>query len=146
MANLRLQSFSRELVEIIPFFYKEYAKRENNEFARGKISCPQMVTLDFVSRSPRVKMKDIANNLGIRMSSTTTLVARLIREKMLKRSHDERDRRLVWVTITPKGKKVIDQILKQKQRSIQEIYSVLTDDERESYIRLLRKVYTHHIR
>ena len=146
MTNLKLRNFSGQVMEIMPVIYKEFARREDNELTRGKISCSQMVTLDHVSRMTSVKMKDIANHLGIQMSSATTLVGRLIREKMLTRRHDETDRRLVWVAITPRGKKVIKQIWEQKRRSIQEIFSVLTDSERARYLKILKKVYGHHLK
>ena len=146
MTNPKLQYFSRQVMEIMPVIYKEFARREDNELTRGKISCSQMVALDHVSRMSSVKMKDIASHLGIQMSSATTLVGRLIREKMLTRRHDEEDRRLVWVEITPRGKKVIKQILDQKRSSIQEIFSVLSDKERGRYLKILKKVYGHHLK
>ena len=145
MPNASLQKFSRELVEIMPVIYKEFARREDNELTKGKISCPQMVTLDYVLRRARVNMKDIARHLGVQMSSATTLVDRLIRQKMLMRHRDEEDRRLVRVTITPKGRKVVEQILNQKRRSIRGVFSVLTDSERGHYLKILRKVYSHHL-
>lgn len=145
MSHPKIKDFSRQVVEIMPVIYKEFARREDNELTQGKISCSQMVTLDYVLRTPRVvRMKDIAHNLGIQMSSATTLVDRLIREKMLERHHDQKDRRLVSVTITAYGRKVVKQILTQKRRSIQEIFSVLTDQERGRYLGILKKVYAHH--
>ncbi len=146
MLNSRLNQFSRQVVEIMPQIYREFAKREDNELITGKISFPQMVTLDYVSRKPHVNMKCIANNLGIKMSSASTLVDRLIREKMLKRRHDEKDRRIVWISMTPKGSKVIRQILYQKQRSIREIFAVLTEKERQQYLEILKKVYAQHLK
>src|ERR1041385_6634325 len=106
MSSQALKSFSREVVEIMPQIYREFARREDNELMSGKISFPQMVTLQYVSRKSCVNMKCIANNLGIKMSSASTLVDRLIREKMLTRCHDLKDRRIVWIRLTAKGEKV----------------------------------------
>jgi len=146
MSSQTLKNFSRQVVEIMPQIYREFARREDNELITGKISFPQMVTLEYVARKSCVNMKCIANNLGIKMSSASTLVDRLIREKMLSRCHDEKDRRIVWIRMTAKGSKVINQILRQKQQSIREIFSVLTEKERAQYLGILKKVYVKHLR
>ncbi len=136
----KLDQFSREVVKMLPILFREFAKRENNELTRGMITFPQMVTLDLVFHRHRVNMSEIAKSLSIQMSSTTVLVDRLIRGKMLSRERDKMDRRLVWIQITEKGKKVIRTILTQKQRSIEEIFGLLKAQERTQYLRILRKV------
>ena len=145
MSASALHSFSREVVEIMPQIYREFAKREDNDLTTGKISFPQMVALVCVSKKSCVNMKCIANSLGIKMSSASTLVYRLIREKMLTRRHDEKDRRIVQIRLTPKGNKVINQILRQKQRSIRAVFSVLTEKERRQYLQILKKVYVRRL-
>ncbi len=138
-----LDHFSRQIVRLMPLMFREFAKREDNELTRGKISFPQLVTLDYVSRQSQVKMTDLSKILSIQLSSTTVLVDRLIRQKMLKRYREESDRRLVWVSVTPKGKKVISQIMEQKRRSMKEIFGILTSKERGEYLRMISKVYQH---
>ena len=86
---------------------------------------------------------EIANVLSIKTSSASVLVDRLIRQRMLKRRHDDKDRRVVWVTATPQGRKVVAQILRQKRRSIQEIFAPLSDRERQDYLSALLKVKSH---
>ncbi len=142
-AHSNLDHFSRELVQILPLMFREFAKRENNPLTRGQISFPQMVALDYAAHHPRVTMTDLSKVLSIRLSSTTVLVDRLIREKMLSRGRDEKDRRVVWVSVSPRGKKVIAQIMGQKRRSLREIFSVLTTGEREQYLAMITKVFNH---
>ncbi len=138
-----LDHFSRQLVQILPLMFREFAKRETNPLTRGQISFPQMVALDYAAHHPRVTMTDLSKVLSIQLSSTTVLVDRLIRQKMLRRERDDQDRRLVWVMVTPKGRKVISQILEQKRRSIKNIFRILTDRERDQYLGMISKVYSH---
>lgn len=139
----KMDAFSRELVEILPLMFREFAKREDNVLTRGKITFPQMVAIDYVSRKSKVKMTELAKVLSIKMSSATVLVDRLIREKLLSRARDEADRRLVWVSATPKGKKLISEVLEQKRNSIKQLFGVLTEEERRQYLGVLRKVKDH---
>ena len=141
--SANLDQFSRQIVQIMPLMFREFAKREDNELTRGKISFPQMVALDYAAHHPKVTMTELSKVLSIRLSSTTVLVDRLIREKMLRRERDEKDRRLVWVMVTPRGKKVISQIMEQKRRSIKDIFGVLSGRERDQYLSMISKVYSH---
>ncbi len=140
MSPLNLDRFSQELVEILPLMFREFSKREDNELTRGKISFPQMVALDYVSRCGRVKMTDLARVLSIKTSSATVLVDRLIRGKMLSRKRDAKDRRLVWVGCTEKGKNVVSHIMDQKRQSMKKIFGPLTESERRQYLSVIRKV------
>ncbi len=143
MVASNLNEFSRELSEIMPLMVREFARREDNDLMRGKISCPQMVTLEYVCRRPCATMTEVANLLGTKTSSASVLVDRLIRQRMLSKSRDKADRRVVWVSVTPKGRKVVGQIMDQKRRSIREIFAPLTDGERQQYLSVLKKLKNH---
>ncbi len=140
-----LHQFSREVTEIMPFLLREFVKREKNELATGRISFPQMVALDLLAQRTRVKMSEIAHALSVQLSTATPLVDRLIREGMAARSRDDKDRRLVWVTVTAKGRKVLNNILREKQASIRAIFGALTEEERAQYLCVLKKVRCHLI-
>lgn len=135
-----LKEFSRQVVEVLPLMFREFAKREANELTRGRISFPQMVALDYASTHTRVTMTELAKVLSVKMSSATVLVDRLIRAGLLARSRDREDRRVVWVNGTSKGKKVISKIMHEKRRSIENIFRPLSVHEREQYLVILRKV------
>ena len=102
-----LSAFSREVVGTLPVLFREFAKREDNALTRGKISFPQMVTLHLLCQRSRVPMNDLAKVLSVRCSSATVLVDRLIRQRMVIRNRDEEDRRIVWIQITSRGRKVV---------------------------------------
>ena len=144
MSNLK--EFSRQVVEVMPLMFREFSKREGNELTRGKISFPQMVALDYVSTHRKVKMTELSKVLSTQLSSTTVLVDRLIEQGFLSRCRDESDRRVVWVSATAKGKKVISKIMSEKRRSIEEIFKPLSFEEREQYLAILKKVKESLIR
>ncbi len=138
-----LNRFSSEVVKIMPLMLREFSKREDNVLSRGQITFRQMVALHYAYHKPCVTMTELAHVLSIQTSSTTVLVDRLVRSKMLRRYRDTRDRRVVWVCITVKGKKVIGQILEQKRQSIAAIFGILSARERSLYLKILSKVFVH---
>ncbi len=140
MSKKELENFSRQVVEIMPLMVREFAKREDNHLTQGMISCPQMVTLHFVTDHGRVMMSEISKVLSIKTSSASVLVDRLVRAKLLSREQDRRDRRIVWIRSTDKGRKVVSQIMRQKRESIQHVFGPLSPKERRQYLSVLQKV------
>lgn len=140
MNQTKLDQFAHEVIAIMPLLIREFARREDNELTQGKISCPQMVTLDHVTRHDRTTMSEIAKVLAIQTSSASVLVDRLIRGKMLARSRDEKDRRVVWIRATPKARQVMKRIMNQKRQSIKGIFGGLSERERRQYLAILLKI------
>lgn len=146
MYTKTLNDFSREAVQVMPILFREFMRREGNDLTRGRISFPQMVALEYVSQRRRVSMTELSHILSIKTSSASVLVDRLVRDRMLSRSRDQEDRRMVWVSSTPKGRKVVNRILHQKRQSLKAIFSCLTDRERCQYLSALMKVKKYLLR
>lgn len=135
-----MEEFTRQITEFLPYLLREMMRRERSEMTRGNVSLPQMLTIDLLSRKERVKMKELAEFLSIKMSSATALVDRLIRQKILKRSRDEKDRRIVWVRATERGKKVIEEIYREKRKSVASIFGTLSEKDRSQHLRIITKI------
>jgi len=65
---------------------------------------------------------------------------RLIKENIIKRKHLDSDRRVVKIALTPKGLKLAMQISNYKRKSIEKMFSGVTEKERREYLRILRKI------
>ncbi len=139
MKKLSLNKFADELMQIMPLMFREFARREDNALARGKISCPQMVAMGLAAERSEVTVGEIARVLSSEKSSVSVLLERLVREKLMRRRHDVKDRRLVWMSLTPKGRKVIDQIMDQKRMSVKAIFGKISAGERTQYLTILKK-------
>jgi DNA-binding MarR family transcriptional regulator len=135
-----LAAFSEELSRILPHIVRGMFKRQTDALGRGKITIPQYLSLDLLNTHGVLKMKDIAKELNISLPAATGLISRLHRLGMVKRIFDEKDRRVIYITPTPKGKATTEHIRRQRQRAVQEVFSKLTEKERDSYLRILRKL------
>jgi len=136
---LTLEQFSRELVEIFTILVRVMTKREDNDFTRGKISFQQMVTLHYLSQRPFANLNEIAHVLSIRLSSASVLIDRLNRQQMSTRRRDQLDRRNVRIAITPKGRRVVSQILEQKRNTMKDLFGPISSSDRERFLNIFLK-------
>ncbi|MBM4152096.1 MAG: MarR family transcriptional regulator [Kiritimatiellaceae bacterium] len=138
-----LNTFADEMQRIMPFFMGAMLRRERNAISQGIITVPQFLGLSFLRTTPEATVKDFAATLGLKLSSASGLLDRMEKQGLLKRTHSTEDRRVVNLTLTAKGKKMVDQIMQQKRNSIAEIYSVFSPQERETYLTMMQKVMKH---
>ncbi|GAG83437.1 unnamed protein product [marine sediment metagenome] len=135
------KKFLDELSEFMPKMMREFAKRRSNALTKGIITVPQLVLLEIVSEKNMCTMTDLAKNIGITTSAVTGLTDRLMRSKLITRSRGIKDRRIVIISLTEKGKNLIKKLLHQREQMIKKAFGGLTVEERKTYLKLIRKMY-----
>ena len=87
-------------------------------------------------------MKELASNCGAKISNMTTMVDKLIEEGFAERKRDGADRRKVFVSLTPKGKKTRTLFLTNRRKAAQSIFSKLGEKDKKELLNSLDKVCT----
>lgn len=116
---------------------KEHIAKEG---VLARFSFPQIRALVVVEGQKGASMKAVAENLCITSPSATALIERLVKDGEIKRVSDKKDRRIVRLEITPKGKKALENGLKAAGKKMTEMMKVLSSEEKKSFGALLRKL------
>lgn len=106
------------------------------------ITPQQMVVILSLSEFGRSKVCTLSKRMGVSPPTTTGLVDRLERSGYVKRVRDSSDRRIVFVKLTKRGNKFVEQLKKTIQKRWQKILVHLTREERSAYIMILKKINT----
>ena len=85
-------------------------------------------------------MSTIARNLNVTTPAATGLVSRMIRSGFIKRTLDEKDRRIIYIEMTKKGGKIINDIQKARYKMMMDIFGKLTSHERRTYLDIVKKL------
>lgn len=70
----------------------------------------------------------------------TVVIDNLVKEKLVMRCIDPKDRRVNLISITEKGRNLISEIFPKHLENINEIFSILTSEEKKNLICLLKKL------
>ena len=133
-------AFGKRMVELLPRMLRGFARRESNYLSLGKISIPQFNVLELLWREDDCPMNRLAKALGVTRPAATGLVDRLIHQGLAIRRGDPRDRRVVRVSVTPKGRKILSNIWDQKRRMIVSVFGGISPSDRAHYLATLEKV------
>jgi len=132
--------FGAEVLKIHPLIMREFARVQKKNFSDVHISIPHMVILDILEEKGMCKMNDLAKCLNFTMSAVTAIVDKMIKLKFVKRMRSSSDRRVVNVILLEKGRKVSEEIKRQKKECANKIFVSLTERDKKEYLRIINKV------
>jgi DNA-binding MarR family transcriptional regulator len=87
-----------------------------------------------------METKNLAKSSAVTKATVSNITNTLERKELCTRSIDQQDRRITHVTITEKGKKIMEKLYPQFHKGEVEIVSSLSIMEQKNVSKLLRKV------
>ena len=134
-----MDSFAEKLMGVMPAVMRGILRRQTDSLSRGRISAPQYLVLEMLGRGP-AKMSGLAREMEVSLPAMTQLIDRLCRIGLVKRSYSEKDRRVVNIEITGKGREVIAEVKKQREKVMADIFGRLEKEDRDEYLRIMIKI------
>lgn len=96
--------------------------------------------LIVLSEMGTITQRELTARLGIQPGSASEVIAKLERIGLVERSSSEKDRRTANVSLTEEGKRQAETALEQRKQRHEEMFSALTQGEKEQLLALLEKV------
>lgn len=140
MSRLSMEAFADRAMELFSQLARGMVRHENNYLAKGVITLPQVWALRHLRGQRECSMRELAGFMKMGLSSVTGMVDRLVKQGLANRRRTEKDRRLVFVDITSKGRKVLGEILEQRRETTLNLFESLTAEERLTYLCILEKL------
>lgn len=134
------EQFGDRLVELLPRLMQEISRHENNYITTGKITCQQFVALEFISRHANCPMNEFVRSVGVSFSAATGMIDRLVKHRLVTRHRGKEDRRMVYVSATVKGRKIVQEVYGQKKKGMIELFRKVSPHDRQTYLEILEKL------
>jgi DNA-binding MarR family transcriptional regulator len=102
------------------------------------ISYLHLETLRFIHEQGKPTMSDVAEYLKIAPPSATALVNAFAKDEVIDRTPDKADRRVVRLTLSKKGKELLKQAMKQREKAFTRVIASLSGKDCEELSRILK--------
>ncbi|MFZ5596639.1 MAG: MarR family winged helix-turn-helix transcriptional regulator [Bacillota bacterium] len=119
---------------------KKVEKYMGQRFEEYGVNLAQSFILFSLLERDGLTLTEIGNRTGIENSSLTTMVDRLEKEELVKRSLDAQDRRVIRLFITSRGRELAEKVLDMGTDFNRRLRNCLGDSE-EHFIKGLQKIY-----
>jgi DNA-binding MarR family transcriptional regulator len=92
------------------------------EVTGGELTPSQLKILTLVSRNQAPRIGDVAGLLGVSNSAASKAVDRLVRGGLLRRTEVAADRRALEITLTARGRKILDDYERAADRRLMALF------------------------
>ena len=99
------------------------------------ISMVQSQILYEISKRRNAPMQEVADALGTDISTFSRQIQNMIKLDLIKKSPSEADKRIYLLSLTEQGKKVAQEIQKEMESHLDEIFSHMNEFEKETVLR-----------
>ncbi|MDD2553211.1 MAG: MarR family transcriptional regulator [Desulfotomaculaceae bacterium] len=104
------------------------------------ITGSQFFVLKKIDAHGRMTVSEVADHLQVSLSAITALVDRLVQAGLVIRSRDEKDRRLVWLGATDKGKEILARCVEGRREVAAKYFGQLSDKDLEKLLEIFEKI------
>ncbi len=109
----------------------------------GTFTRSQQNALMYIGCHPNCTMTQIASVLGHTLSTTTSIVDKLVRCEYVERRRDEKDRRIVKVILTQKGETLYGEAYQSVIEFCRLFLSSFDKDEQKTFVSFYERAVHH---
>ena len=114
-------------------------KKEFQTIKEGGLTPAQFGVLEALYNKGDLRIGEIIEKILTTSGNITVVIKNLEKEGLVKKALDPEDKRSAIISLTDKGKEVVEDILPNHIENIKDIFSVLTDEEKIVLKNILKK-------
>ncbi|WP_223068680.1 MarR family winged helix-turn-helix transcriptional regulator [Paenibacillus caui] len=110
------------------------------EHLKDDLTVEQYTALQIVGRRGKCTPTELADVFCVGKSTITSLINRLVQRGLMERTGDEKDRRVIYLSITPEGRKVFQVADEQIERILEPYLSHFDEAEIQQFLTSFEKL------
>lgn len=108
----------------------------------SNVSVPQLRVLVMVDGRGPMNLTSVAEGLGVNASNASRACDKLVTAGLLDRQTDEHDRRSIVLTLTRKGKRLVNALMRKRQTMLEQIAGRMAPEDQQQLAHSLRAFVT----
>lgn len=121
-------------------FFNGFASWESSVVRSSDLTVSEAHAIEILGQFGQMNMKSLAQKLGVTTGTTTVTVDRLEKKDYARRESTREDRRVNLISLTDKGWQAFDEHHKFHLTLTEQMISVLTGEEVEQLLAVLKKI------
>lgn len=115
----------------------------NKYIAEHGLNPTEFAVLELLYHKGDQPLQQIGGKILLASGSITYVVDKLEQKEYIRRVACKSDRRVTFAQITDKGKAFIESIFPEHEKRIDDIMSILSEEEKQTAIELMKKIGFH---
>ncbi|MBD3286088.1 MarR family transcriptional regulator [candidate division WOR-3 bacterium] len=106
----------------------------------AELSFSQFLILQTLFNNEAMRMNELAQSLGLSKANVTGLVDRMVRSRLLERMRSDEDRRVVYVTLSTRGRRIAQRLINAQRREFRRIMEQIPPKNLDIFIDSLEQM------
>ncbi len=140
MSRKSIEEFVEEVAHVLPKVIRWFHLNRANALTKARLNPAQFFVLDIICELGAQTMSQLARQLLVSTPAVTRMVDKLYADKIVERIYGKKDRRVIRIDITAKGKKIVSNFRLQRKQVLTDIFSQLCEKDRQDYLRIMLKM------
>ncbi|MDO8886832.1 MarR family transcriptional regulator [Candidatus Oleimmundimicrobium sp.] len=140
MDRKRAEIYAKKLDTFLTNIFHGFRGKEKILATEAGLTMPQFFVMMIVDAKGSRKMSELAELLSLNFGTATGIVDRLVRDGYLKRQRDEKDRRVVRVYLTDKGKSVIVKVQEKRRERLVSLLEKINEEDFEDLFAIFQRI------
>lgn len=132
------EELSLKLFVVLARAYKAIVDKVKGDIQSHGVNPTEFAVLELLYHKGPQPLQQIGGKILITSGSITYVVDKLEKKGLLVRQPCEKDRRIIYGTITDKGKAFMDEVFPKHAKRLTELMDGLTSEEKEEAVKLLK--------
>jgi DNA-binding MarR family transcriptional regulator len=136
--------FTERFSEVMREWAEVFMRRSMGDFVQlskqSGLSMSQLGALFRLYHTGFCGVSDIGDHLSVSHAAASQMVDRMVQQGLLERAEDLDDRRVKKITLTPKGRTLVEESIENRRLWVEQLTNNLTVDEQESISAALVKL------
>ncbi|MEF2964246.1 MarR family transcriptional regulator [Paenibacillus sp. M1] len=128
-----------EFARLLNRIVKDYETHMEQELAPA-LTMSQLAVLELLEAEGSLKPSDLIPFLATTPAAVTMLLDRMERGELIVRQRDEGDRRIVWVSITDKGKQEAERGVRVREQYLGGVLDRISTHNQQLLVYLMGKI------
>lgn len=138
--NPEIKSDVDEVIEAIVYLYTESRRLTKEMARRADLTGPQLTVVKLLEQIGDLSLSELSERIRAQNSTVTGIIDRMVRENLVTRERSKEDRRVVYIRLTTKGKKLAEEIPIEPMEIFRGALETLTAGEVRDLVKILGKV------
>ncbi|MFV0529444.1 MAG: MarR family winged helix-turn-helix transcriptional regulator [Lachnospiraceae bacterium] len=134
------QEKALKLYVILARAYRSLTQADKQDMRGHGFGTSEFMVLEVLYHRGPQAIQQLASKVLLTSGSMTYVVTKLENKKLLRKVVDEQDKRIYYAELTEQGTELMHSVIPRHNKFIQEMLAVLTEEEAEMLMKLLKKL------
>jgi len=129
-----------ELMVLIDKMTKTMLRFDTDQLNKYDLSPNRYNALRLLAENGSLTMSALADELHVSTAAVTSIVDKLEKERLVRRVRDKKDRRQIFVQVTPSGGEAVKRVIDLRASLLRYLLENMAPEMRENWIELYREI------